>query len=728
MKELFNNIISVQFGASIAIVLLLLSRKIMKKRYVAKLRYWLWLIIALRLCLPVDINIQLNRIAPVNIPVNDYYITAQQPQIAGQPTEFEIITADRLNSQPVENTENTAEIPPVIKTFSVADMLYKIWLAVATLLGAISVISYFLAKRDIMSTAFYENNLTAYMENLKKQMGINKKVKIAVCHYTGSPMLVGLFNPVIVLPDTDYTPTQLEMIIRHELTHLKRNDIFYKFILHLVSCVYWFNPLTACMARLAGKDIEISCDEDIVKAGDKQFKAEYAQTIVRVISMQNNKLILATNFSQNARTVKERFSTIFLSQKLKNGRTVMAAFLAAVIFATSFVGCTSSNVTSDVNANNFLSSTEKTRVARNVIGGDGLGKNEHPIEGNEWYFTYISENGDKFVAKYDLDAELSFVCSKDNCNHTGSECIAYIPEDNFYSFFTANNHIYALVYNSHPDKSVEILEISEQGRNHIASLNIINLDSVAISGQYLITSTAKSADESTTIIVDLVTGEVKEFEKSVNLPSSQNVVDLSPDGKTVYFRIETSAIGTRDIIAHNIETGEITTVQSLDYDDIIGEDGYWRQDYTVDDNVIYTVNLNTDTFSKRNLTVENSNETVLISNISEKLGNAQNVYCVGIYDNKLIVDITQNNGKKYGHPRPYAIDLETLEVLPLTNMIAKQSGGITTRCNIFGEIGNCFIISTGYDDEMTANIGIISKEDFFANNPQVLPLGKYRLF
>ncbi|MBE6866892.1 MAG: hypothetical protein E7492_08060, partial [Ruminococcaceae bacterium] len=169
MKELFNNIISVQFGASIAIVFLLLSRRTMKKHYVAKLRYWLWLIIALRLCLPVDINIQLNRTAPVNIPVRDYYISAQQPQIDGQMTEFEIITADQLNSRPMENTEYTQEIPPVISTVSITDILYRIWLAVAVLLGVVSVISYILAKRDIMSTAFYDDNLAACMENLKKQ-------------------------------------------------------------------------------------------------------------------------------------------------------------------------------------------------------------------------------------------------------------------------------------------------------------------------------------------------------------------------------------------------------------------------------------------------------------------------------------------------------------------------------------------------------------------------------
>ena len=728
MKELFNNIISVQFGASIAIVFLLLSRRTMKKHYVAKLRYWLWLIIALRLCLPVDINIQLNRTAPVNIPVSDYYISAQQPQIDGQMTEFEIITADQLNSRPMENTEHTQEIPPVISTVSITDIMYRIWLAVAVLLGVVSVISYILAKRDIMSTAFYDDNLTAYMENLKKQMKISKQVKIAVCNYTGSPMLVGIFSPVIVLPNNEYTATQLEMIIRHELTHLKRNDILYKFILHLVSCVYWFNPLTACMARLAGKDIEISCDEDIVKTGDKQFKVEYAQTIIRVISMQNNKLILATNFSQNAKTVKERFTNIFTNRKLKAGKSVIAVFMAVVVIATSLVGCGVNKNQSDFHTDNSLS-IGATRIIRSFGNGDGLYENSHPMEGNEWYFTYISDNGNKFIAKYDLNAELNFVCNKENCEHNTENCTAYIPENMIYHYFNADGHIYAIGFYNRPLNSAEICEITDVGRNTIATLEIGATDNILLSGRTLFITTYTENDGRVTAYVDLLTGETGKFLQNFEAADREAALDISTDGNTVYFSSDTSGDEiARNIYSHNLVTGKVTAVQSVKYSDIWGDDGYWRQDYTVEDNTVYTVNLNTDTFSKYNLTEEGNNETVLISNIGEKMGNAENVRCAGIYDNKLIVDITQNNGKKYGHPQPYAIDLETLEVLPLTNMIAKQSGGITTRCNIFGELGNCFIISTGYEDEMTANIGMISKEDFFANNPQILPLGQYKLF
>ena len=392
MKELFNNIISVQFGASIAILLLLLSRRIMKKRYVAKLRYWLWLVIALRLCLPVDINIRLNRTAPVNVPVNDYYITAQLSQTEDRPTEFEIITADQLNLQPVPDTQSAAETPDAITTVSIADILYKIWLMVALLLAMMSAISYVLAKKDIMSTAVYSDDLATYTDRLKRQMGINRQVRTAVCNYTGSPMLIGLLDPVIVLPDVEYTPTQLEMIIRHELTHLRRNDILYKLLLHIVACVYWFNPLTACMARLAGKDIEISCDEDIVKTGDKQFRAEYAQTIIRVISMQNNKLILATNFSQNAKTVKERCSAIMLLNNLKKGRSIMFISFAVIAICATMTGCT-------VDRNNYT-------ISNTVY---------YNVDNYKNYFGIYGETGNTIACEFtvaDNDGKWNYDCQK----------------------------------------------------------------------------------------------------------------------------------------------------------------------------------------------------------------------------------------------------------------------------------------------------------------------------
>ena len=721
MKELFNNIISVQFGASIAIAFLLLSRRTMKRHYVAKLRYWLWLIIALRLCLPVDINIQLNRTAPVNIPVRDYYISAQQPQIDGQMTEFEIITADQLNSRPMENTEYTQEIPPVISTVSITDILYRIWLAVAVLLGVVSVISYILAKRDIMSTAFYDDNLTACMENMKKQMKISKQVKIAVCNYTGSPMLVGIFSPVIVLPNNEYTATQLEMIIRHELTHLKRNDILYKFILHLVSCVYWFNPLTACMARLAGKDIEISCDEDIVKTGDKQFKAEYAQTIIRVISMQNNKLILATNFSQNAKTVKERFTNIFTNRKLKAGKSVIAVFMAVVVIATSLVGC--SNRTSVFNASPVLDNASFEKCNNLFVYSTGVGEDICKSSSSRFYYKAKGISAYGFLLKYiEENGETGVMCNA-NCSHDTPDCNAVISPG---KLFTLNDKVYYLtepeLYKSTDisQYTQELLEITESGRvvlcefkgyNFIES-NIISVDNcIYFSGKKF--NTNESHDE--IIKVDLESGKYTTT-KLKNDAHIRNISAVSDNGECI--------IGTTDffynneeteIIAVSVETGDVQLLRTIDFTAIsdVEKDTVGRCWLTNDS--VFVLDLKNNVLTQQKY--GQVKETILIDDIYAAFNAERYVNFIGVYDNKIVFEYfidSRNTEYKYVY-----YDLITEEIKELTIMKTSDVG--YQLANIMGIIGNNYVICIN-DVGPSCILSLISKDNYFNNNPQILPL------
>ena len=721
MKELFNNIISVQFGASIAIVFLLLSRRTMKKRYVAKLRYWLWLIIALRLCFPMDINIQLDRTAPVNIPVSDYYISARQPQTDGKMTEFEIITADRLSSRPMENTEYTQETPPVISTVSITDILYKIWLTVAVLLGAVSVVSYILAKKDIMSTAVYSDDLAAYTDHLKRQMGINRQVRTAVCNYTDSPMLIGLLGPVIVLPDVEYTPTQLEMIIRHELTHLRRNDILYKLLLHIEACVYWFNPLTACMASLAGKDIEISCDEDIVKTGDKQFRAEYAQTIIRVISMQNNKLILATNFSQNAKTVKERFTNIFTNRKLKAGKSVIAAFMAVVIGATSLVGCT--NRASVFNASPVLDNASFEKCNNLFVYSTGVGEDVCKSSSSRFYYKAKGVSAYGFLLKYiEENGETGVMCNA-NCSHDTPDCNAVISPG---KLFTLNDKVYYLtepeLYKSTDisQYTQELLEITESGRvvlcefkgyNFIES-NIISVDNcIYFSGKKI--KTNESHDE--IIKVDLESGKYTTT-RLKNDTYIKNISAVSDNGKYI--------IGTTDffynneeteIIAISVETGDVQLLRTIDFTAISDAEKDTVGRCWLSNDSVFVLDLKNNVLTQQKY--GQVKETILIDDIYAAFNAERYVNFIGIYDNKILFEYfmdSRDTEYKYVY-----YDLITEEIKELTIMKTSDVG--YQLANIMGIIGNNYVICIN-DIVPSCILSLISKDNYFNNNPQILPL------
>lgn len=87
-----------------------------------------------------------------------------------------------------------------------------------------------------------------------------KQPRLLLCEAVGTPMMTGLFHPVLLLPHEDYEPAALRFILRHELCHLKRHDLAYKLVLTAANAVHWFDPLVYWMLRQADEDVELACD------------------------------------------------------------------------------------------------------------------------------------------------------------------------------------------------------------------------------------------------------------------------------------------------------------------------------------------------------------------------------------------------------------------------------------------------------------------------------------
>ena len=123
------------------------------------------------------------------------------------------------------------------------------------------------------------------------------------------------------------------MILRHELIHYKRMDIVYKFILTLVSCFYWFNPLINIMQRLASDDIELSCDDHVIQNKDFDFKENYTKSILHFAKLNNNQLLFTTCFGGTKQTIKQRLENIFDQNIKKSGK--MLLLIVAILCAVS---------------------------------------------------------------------------------------------------------------------------------------------------------------------------------------------------------------------------------------------------------------------------------------------------------------------------------------------------------------------------------------------------------
>lgn len=151
-------------------------------------------------------------------------------------------------------------------------------------------------------------------------------------------MMTGFFKPLLLLPDLNYSDTELKIILRHELIHFKRKDIWYKLLLISANAVHWFNPLVYLMTVLSNKDLEMACDSMVIGNSDKTFRKQYSEAILSAIHKGNlRQTALSTYFYGGQKTMKERLANIFDMRKKRSGIFALFAVMTAVIITGAAV-------------------------------------------------------------------------------------------------------------------------------------------------------------------------------------------------------------------------------------------------------------------------------------------------------------------------------------------------------------------------------------------------------
>ena len=124
-------------------------------------------------------------------------------------------------------------------------------------------------------------------------------------------------------------------IFRHELTHYKRGDLWLKLLLVAARSVHWFNPLVRLLTRFAQEDIELACDDAVVRGMDGSQRRAYGETILRSAQAQAQRRALVSCFTGDKETLMRRFEGLFDKRAKKRGAALIVA--AAVLVAS--LGC-----------------------------------------------------------------------------------------------------------------------------------------------------------------------------------------------------------------------------------------------------------------------------------------------------------------------------------------------------------------------------------------------------
>lgn len=350
-EKLLNNLMQIGLTVSLAALVPLILRRLMKKRYPARMVCVVWAILALRLLIPVQLTLPQ---APVQVmPRTSYVVQSDQTAFrqAGLPVTQ---TPTRWVTGTQAQTLSAADTGTV-KTVDITDILLTLWLAGVIACVLWQGIGYYRLIRSLKGTSrsVERADLHTILQEQCADLIIDREIPLRVSSAADCPMLAGFIHPTLYLPDERISRTDAAFIFRHELTHYKHGDLWLKLLLLAARCLHWFNPLVHLIARFAQEDIEAACDDAVVRGHDGAYRRAYGETILRsAIAQSQKRKALVSCFGDDKKTLMRRFEGLFDKSVKKRGvaLVVMIALLVGSLGCVVAVGEKKPNQTTEERA------------------------------------------------------------------------------------------------------------------------------------------------------------------------------------------------------------------------------------------------------------------------------------------------------------------------------------------------------------------------------------------
>lgn len=313
---------------AILITVIIVLRALAVNRMPKKAFLVLWAVALVRLILPFRIA------SPVSIyraAGDDILKNTPDWNIQGQGFRPLLITGDE-----------------VFKTEDRLSFLLLVWIAGLILLALYFVITHLRSRRDYQASLPVENK---FVKGWMDTHRLRRPVQVRYSDQIEAPLTYGILWPVLLLPKSINWKDEetLGFILAHELSHIRRFDALTKWIYAAVLCIHWFNPLVWAMYVLANRDLELSCDETVIRQYGMNAKSSYALALVSLEQKRSCATPLTSSFSKLA--LKERIIAIMNSRPLTVKSIIAACGLIGITIALFATTAPSGNSGTQADAN-----------------------------------------------------------------------------------------------------------------------------------------------------------------------------------------------------------------------------------------------------------------------------------------------------------------------------------------------------------------------------------------
>jgi beta-lactamase regulating signal transducer with metallopeptidase domain len=304
MDNLFLTILNMSLTGAFVIAAISLARLPLKKAPKI-ISYCLWAVAGFRLLFPFSIE-SIFSLMPFNSALIPADIATQSvPRIDSGIPFVNVAVSGVLPAPAVGDSVNPLQVWTSIGAY--------VWIFGVALMIGYGVVSYFVLKRKIRDAVCCESNIYE-ADNIK------------------SPFVLGVFNPKIYLP-LGLSEKERGYIVLHERTHIRRYDHIVKFTAYFILCLHWFNPLAWVAFLLMGVDMEMSCDERVLKEMGGETKKEYSLSLLSLAT--ERRIIGGSPLAFGEGGVKQRIKNV-LNFKKPSRMIISAAIALAAVLSVGF--------------------------------------------------------------------------------------------------------------------------------------------------------------------------------------------------------------------------------------------------------------------------------------------------------------------------------------------------------------------------------------------------------
>lgn len=319
LEGAFQAVLNMSIAAAVIIAAVLLARLLLR-RAPKSFSYALWAVVLFRLLCPVSVSSAVSLLGLLDAPaqentqyttVIEYYAPPAAPQLSAPPVS---VSAPPAVSEPVTGggTAGGQAGAAGVGTGETAAIVWALGVCAMLIYGTAS---YIRLRRSLVGNIALEGNI--HLAD-----GIN------------SPFVLGIFRPKIYLP-SDIGEAEREYIVLHERQHIRRGDHVLKALDFIALSLHWFNPLVWLAFVLAGRDMEMSCDEAVLKRLGEGVRADYSASLLCFASGRRGALSVPLAFGESG--IKGRIKNLLRWKRPRAWISAAAALLCAVVLAACAV-------------------------------------------------------------------------------------------------------------------------------------------------------------------------------------------------------------------------------------------------------------------------------------------------------------------------------------------------------------------------------------------------------